>query len=125
MPDQIGIGIVWGIATSAVSSGSVIVTGEDYKREADKVEIKNSLGDIAAVYYHNRRTSLSVKCFPSGENAVDVVLPAIGDTITLTAASDAEIAGLWVVDSCGRARKSDGIMEFDMGLMRYSEISLD
>ena len=122
MPSQ-GTGIVWGIATSAVSSGSVIVTGEDYKREADKVEVKNSVGDVVSIYYHNPRTSLSVKCFPSGEDAADVTLPAIGEMVTLTAASDAEIAGNWIVDSCGRARKSDGIMEFDLGLMRYAGVT--
>lgn len=122
MPSQ-GIGIVWGIATSAVSSGSVIVTGEDYKRESDKVEVKNAVGDIASVYYHNARTTLSVKCFPSGDDAADVVLPSIGEMITLTAASDGEIAGDWIVDSAGRARKSDGIMEFDLGLIRYAQVT--
>lgn len=122
MPSQ-GTGIVWGIATSAVSSGSVIVTGEDYKREADKVEVKNSVGDVVSIYYHNSRTSLSVKCFPSGASASTVALPAIGSMVTLTAAGDADINGDWIVDSCGKARKSDGIVEFDLSLTRYANVT--
>lgn len=123
MPNSQGIGIVWGIGTTVVSSGSVTVTGEDFKKEADKVEVKDSSGNVASIYYHNRRRTLGIKCYPSGEGADATALPDIGDMVVITAPLDADLAGNWLVDSVSKARKSDGIVEFDLGLVSYAGVT--
>ena len=124
-----GTAIVWGVSAtnltgfSAAVSGAYTITGEDVAFEADKTEVKDSNGEFATIYYNNGRTTLGLKAFPSGASASATALPAIGEKVTVTASGDSDVAGDWIADSVSKARKNDGIVEFDIGLIDYDGIT--
>lgn len=125
-----GTSIVWGVSstdmsgfTAAVAAGYTF-TGEDLGFEADKVELKNRSGEITSVYTYNGRTTLSLKCYPSGTGASPTSLPKPGETVTVTSTSDSQIAGNWLCESSSKARTNEGIVEFDISLTRYDGITL-
>jgi len=128
MAVTIGTSIIWGVSTtnltgfSAAVSGGYTVTGEDLTKESDKEEIRDGNGEVKTTYYYNGRKTLSVKCFPSGGSASATSLPGAGDTVTVTS-GDADITGDWVCDSASKARKQDGIVEFDLSLINYDGIT--
>ena len=123
-----GTAIVWGTASTdvvstAIATGTVSVTGEDFAREADKHEIRDANGSISTIYYYNQRSTLSLKVYPSGSSADADSLPALGEKVTITASGDSNIAGDWICDSVSKSRKVDGIVEFDLGLTSYTAIT--
>jgi len=127
MAVTIGTSIIWGVSTtnltgfSAAVSGGYTVTAEDLTKESDKEEIRAN-GEVVTTYYYNGRKTLSIKCFPSGGSASATSLPGAGDTVTVTS-GDADITGDWVCDSASKARKQDGIVEFDLSLINYDGIT--
>ena len=124
-----GVSIIWGVSTTDMTGHSAAVstgytfTGEDVAKEADEVLIKNRLGETTTAYYYNGRKTLSLKCYPSGTSASAVSQPAAGETVTVTAATDADIAGTWICQSSTKSRKQDGIVEFDMSLINFDSIT--
>jgi len=125
-----GTAIVWGVSTTnmsgftaAVSNGYTF-TGEDLAYEADKVEVKNRSGEITSVYTYNGRTTLSLKCYPSGGSASATSLPTPGETVTVTSATDSSINGDWLCESSSKARSNEGVVEFDISLVSYDDITL-
>lgn len=124
-----GTAIVWGTSStnltgfSAAVSGAYSITGEDVAFEADKTEIKDGDGELSTIYYNNGRKTLSLKCYPSGASADATALPAIGEKVTVTSSTDADISGDWLADSVSKSRKQDGIVEFDIGLIDYDGIT--
>ena len=130
MATNSGTAIVWGVSTTnmsgftaAVSSGYTF-TGEDLGYEADKVELKDRSGEIKSVYTYNGRTTLSLKCYPSGSSASPTSLPTPGETVTVTSSTDSAINGNWLCESSSKARSNEGIVEFDISLTQYDGISL-
>ena len=124
-----GTAIVWGGSvsemdgfTAAVASGYTF-TGEDWAEEKDKVELKDKSGVIKTIYYYNTRKTLSLKCYPSGSNASATSTPLIGEKVTVTAATDSDIAGDWICDSVSKARTSEGVVEFSVGLVSYEGVT--
>ena len=120
---------MWGVSTTnmtgftAAAGGAYTFTGEDHGSEADKVELKDGNGEIKSVYFYNGRSTLSLKCYPSGSSASATSLPAIGELVTVTSATDSQIAGDWICDSVPKSRKQDGIVEFDIGLISYAGVT--
>ena len=130
MSSSVGAAIVWGVSSSnmtgftAVVSGGYTFTGEDVGFEADKVEIKDRSGEIKTVYTYNGRTTLSLKCYPSGSSASATSLPTPGEPVTVTSATDSQIAGNWLCESSSKARTNEGVVEFDISLVQYDGITL-
>lgn len=124
-----GTAIVWGVSTTnmtgftAAVSGGYTFTGEDVGLEADKVEVKDRNGEITTVYTYNGRKTLSLKCYPSGSSASATSLPTPGETVTVTSATDSQINGNWLCESSSKARSNEGVVEFDVSLISYDEIS--
>lgn len=124
-----GTAIVWGVSATdltgftAAASGGYTVTGEDHASEADKVELKDRNGEIKSIYFYNSRSSLSLKCYPSGSSASATALPSIGELVTVTSSTDSDIAGNWICDSVSKARQTDGIVEFSIGLISYAGVT--
>ncbi len=123
-----GTAIIWGISTTnltgfsgAVSAGYT-VTSEDLSKESDKEEIRDENGEIVTAYYYNGKKTLSLKCFPRGGSASATSIPGAADTVTVTS-SDSDISGDWICESASRARKQDGIVEFDVSLISYDSIT--
>ena len=124
-----GTAIVWGVSTTnmtgftAAVSGGYTFTGEDVGLEADKVEVKDRNGEITTVYTYNGRKTLSLKCYPSGSSASATSLPTPGETVTVTSSTDSQINGNWLCESASKARSNEGVVEFDISLIAYDEIS--
>ena len=124
-----GTAIVWGVSTtnmtgfSAAVSGGYTFTGEDVGLEADKVEVKDRNGEITTVYTYNGRKTLSLKCYPSGSSASATSLPTPGETVTVTSSTDSQINGNWLCESASKARSNEGVVEFDISLIAYDEIT--
>ena len=130
MAQNSGTAIVWGVSTTnmsgftaAVSNGYTF-TGEDLGHEADKVELKDRSGEITSVYTYNGRTTLSLKCYPSGSSASPTSLPTPGETVTVTSSTDSTINGNWLCESSSKARSNEGVVEFDISLVAYDGITL-
>lgn len=128
MAVTIGTSIIWGISStnltgfSAAVTGAYTITGEDLSKESDVEEIRDSQGEIKTLYFYSGKKTLSIKCFPSGSSASSVSLPGAGDTVTVTS-SDADITGNWACLSASKARKQDGIVEFDLSLVNHDGIT--
>ena len=123
---QGSVSIVWGCAISGISytgSGSMTSQSESWSEESDEVIIKNVIGETVGIYYYNYRQKVSLNVFPSGSTA-NVVLPAIGSKITITASVDSKIAGDWVCTSVSQERKSDGIVEFKMDCGQWTNLTV-
>lgn len=124
-----GTAIVWGTSATdatgftAAVSGSLTFTAEDWSQEKDKVEVKNGNGEIVTVYYYNPRETVGLKCYPSGANASPTATPVIGEKVSVAAATDSDIAGDFICDSVSKARSQDGIVEFDISLIAYDNIT--
>ena len=123
-----GTAIAWGVSTtnltgfSAAVSGGQFITSEDITREADKEEIRNGVGEIVSVYFYNGRVTLSLKAYPAGAAGSTIAYPGIGDEVTVTS-TDSDINGEWICDGASKARKQDGIVEFDISLIKYDSVS--
>jgi len=124
-----GTAIVWGVSTTnmtgftAAVSGGYTFSGEDWAEEKDKVELKDKSGEIKTVYYYNTRKTLSLKCYPSGDNASATSTPLVGEQVAVSSATDSDISGDWICDSISKARSQDGVVEFDIGLVSYDGIT--
>lgn len=129
MATTTGTAIVWGVSSTnmtgftAAVSGGYTFTGEDVGFEADKVEIKNREGSVTSVYTYNGRKTCSLKCYPSGSSASPTSLPVPGETVTVTSSTDSHIAGNWLCESSSKARTNEGIVEFDISLVQYDDIT--
>ena len=119
-----GTNIVWACATTGVSyagtAANVTVTGEDYGKEGTEYLVKGRTGDTVAAYYHDQKETLSLSCYPSGQNADPTAIPAIGQTITVTAATDSNLNGTWLVTASSSSRASEKHQEFSITCSRYS-----
>lgn len=127
---QKGLGVCWGVAGTAFTyTGAATVlnvknNGEDFKKSADKHEIKDGSGDVIGLVFTNQQEELSLRVYPSGSTLAAAntnnVLPSIGDKFVVTAADDAEIAGNYVVEACGKQRTIEGHTTFDITLRAYA-----
>ena len=126
-----GEAIVWGVSTtnmtgfSAAVSGGYTFTGEDLSFEATKDEFRDESGDVKTVVFRDGRKTLSLKCYPSatsGSTASATTTPLAGEEVTLVS-GDSDYNGEWICESCTKSRKQDGIVEFDISLIKYDELS--
>jgi hypothetical protein len=127
---QKALGVCWGVAgtgftyTGAATVLAVKNNGEDYKRSADKHEVKDGNGEVIGLVFNNQQEELTLRVYPYGSTLANAntanVLPAIGDKFVVIAADDAEIAGNYIVESCGKARTIDGHATFDITVRAYA-----
>lgn len=123
-----GTAIVWGVSTTnttgftAAVSGAYTFTGEDLTKQSDKVEVRDRNGEIVTAYYYNGSRTLSLKCYPSGASASPSSTPGAGETVSVTS-GDADINGDWICEGSTKTRAQDSIVEFDLSLMSYDQIT--
>jgi len=128
MSVTIGTSIIWGISSSnltgfsAAVSGAYTISEESLEKTSDVEEIRDSQGEVKTLYFYSGKRTLSIKCFPSGSSASAVALPGAGDVVTVTS-TDSDISGNWACLSASKARKSDGIVEFDISLINHDGIT--
>ena len=122
MATTLGVGIVYGTAVTGLTytaSAEITSTGETFERNADKTELLGSDGTVQSLIIFKRNDTLKLKCYPSGAAADADALPGIYNLVTVVAAGDANIAGVWRAEKVSKERKVDGHVEFDLSLIRY------
>ena len=125
-----GVSIIWGVSStnmtgfSAAVSDGYTFTEESVGKESSEVLVKNRLGETSSAYYYDGRKTLSLKCYPSGSSASAVSQPASGDSVTVVAATDADVAGTYICQSSTKSRTSEGVVEFDLSLISFDGITL-
>ena len=123
-----GTAIVWGVSTTDLTgytaeAGEATVSGEDWSEESSNVELKDKSGITKTIYWYDAKKKLSLTCYPSGASADATNLPSMGEKVTVTAATDSNIAGDWICNGISKSRKVDGVVEFKIDLMQYEGIT--
>lgn len=116
-----GVGIVYGTAVSGLSftgSAEITSTSESYERSAEKEELPDNTGSIQTLIIKKNSETLKLKVYPSGAAADAGALPELYSQVTIVG-GDAQSTGVWLAEKVSRERKIDGIVEFDLGLIRY------
>lgn len=119
-----GTNIVWAVGTTGVTYGAtaanVTVTGEDYAKQGTEYLVRGRTGDTVSAYYSDQAETLSLSCYPSGTNADPTAIPAVGQTITVTNATNSNISGTWLVQSCSSSAASEKHVEFTISAIRWA-----
>jgi hypothetical protein len=121
---QGNLSVIWGCAVTGITytgSGDLQQSSESYSVEADTAEIKNSIGELVGIYHYNYRAKLSLSVIPAG-STVNVVLPTIGQKVTIAATNDTKMAGDYICTSVSQDRKQDGIVEFKLDLTKHDNL---
>jgi hypothetical protein len=124
-----GLGVVWGLATASTATfgAGALVQSANFGVEADVAEIRNSVGDVAALVFHNQRQTLSVEVIPSAATIANAqaasILPEPGTLVTITDASDTEVAGThtgkFVCMSATKAKTNTGVNVLTFNLTQW------
>lgn len=127
---QKGIGVAWGITTSGyTSAGSAVAvktTEQSLTKDAEMVEIKDGNGEAAGLVFFNPTSELTLRVYPfhattlAGATSAAAALPAVGDKFVITDASDASIAGDYVVLRVGKTRSQGAQVEFDLTVKKWA-----
>jgi hypothetical protein len=90
------------------------------------VEVKDANGEAAGLVFFNPTSELTLRVYPfnattlSGAATAAAALPAVGDKFVITDASDASIAGDYVVMRVGKTRSSGAQVEFDLTVKKWA-----
>ena len=126
------LAVAWSLATTAASAvagqlGTGTVQSVDFAEEADEKEIKGADGDVKAVIFSNARETCTLEIIPSGATLAAAktanVIPAVGQTITITDADDAEVASttaLWICTGASKRKSIDGESVITVNCRRYA-----
>jgi|LakMenEpi03Aug12_release.lakeMendotaPanAssembly.Ray.scaffolds.fasta_scaffold12696_10 hypothetical protein len=129
---QKGMGVAWGITTSgytytgAATTLNVKSLEQSLTRDAEMVEVKDANGEAAGLVFFNPTSELTLRVYPfnattlSGAATAAAALPAVGDKFVITDASDASIAGDYVVMRVGKTRSSGAQVEFDLTVKKWA-----
>lgn len=120
-----GIGVVYGTSVTGLSftgSADITSTSESYERSAEKEELPDNTGSIKTLVIKKNSETLKLKVYPSGAAADANALPDLYSQVTIVG-GDTQTTGVWLAEKVSRERKIDGIVEFDLGLIRYLDDS--
>jgi hypothetical protein len=138
---QKAIGVAWALpaadytygAAAAVGAGTALkvkTTGMSYRKLADSVETKDNQGEVNGKVYFNQREELTLRVYPSdttlalGKAAGASIGPAIGDKFYVDDPAnpdlETDMKGAWLVEGLSKERVQDGIVTFEVQLMRYA-----
>ena len=131
------IAVAWSLVTSASATspetaiGTGTVQSVDFTEESDEKAIKGADGATVCLVFSDQRQTCTIEVIPSSITSKALakaanVLPDVGDTITLTDADDAEVAGTTWIFLGGSKRKSvDDNAVITMNLRKYpSDLAL-
>lgn len=127
-----GMGVAWGITTSGYTyTGSattlaVKTTEQSLTKDAEMVEIKDANGEAAGLVFFNPTSEVTLRVYPfhasslSSAATAAAALPAVGDKFVITDASDASLAGNYVVMRVGKTRSAGAQVEFDITVKAWA-----
>ena len=127
-----GMGVAWGITTSgyaytgAATALNVKSQEQNLTKDAELVEVKDANGETAALVFFNPTSEVTLRVYPFHATSLNsaataaAALPAVGDKFTITDASDASMAGDYVVMRVGKTRSSGAQVEFDLTVKKWA-----
>lgn len=129
---QKGMGVAWGVTTSGYTyTGSatalaVKTTEQSLTKDAELVEVKDGNGETAGLVFFNPTSEVTLRVYPfhasslSSAATAGATLPAVGDKFVITDASDASMAGDYVVMRVGKTRSQGAQVEFDLTVKKWA-----
>jgi hypothetical protein len=127
MPTYQGIGVVWGISTTNPSAGAGVLrqTSQTYTEDAEMIEHRDTAGEVIGLSHFNQTKTVELDVYPAGAtlanaNAALVNMPSPGDTVTLTDATDTDVAGAYTVMSAAKNKSTSDKVSFRLSLKRYA-----
>ena len=144
---QLGTAVVWGapditslktgttqtLATAATAR-AIIVTGLSLSRSRQMDETTDADGDVVAGVMHGQSEECTIECFPASTSIANAktanALPAIGDVLKVTPASDTEdadfataAAGYWSIIGASKNRTNTSKTTWSLTCKRWGGIS--
>jgi hypothetical protein len=130
MPTYQGIGVVWGISTGNITAGSGVLrqTGQTYTEEAEMIEHRNTAGEVIGLTHFNQTKTIELDVYPASPdsgtlanaNSALVNMPAIGETVTLTDATDTDVAGAYTCTAASKTKSVTDKVAFRLTLKKYA-----
>jgi len=126
--------VVWGLATVPSATGmgtAIVVQSADFKVESESAEFKNAVGQTVAKIYYNQKETMTIEVVPSSTSVAFAqagsILPLPGTVVTVTDASDTEVAGstgannAWIFVSGSKKKSNTGFNMLTFELERWTE----
>lgn len=144
---QIGTAVAWGApaitsfktgstqtAATAATAKSYYITSLQLSKNRSMDETADADGDIVNVTMYGATDEATIEVFPYGSSLANAktanALPAIGDVLKITPASDTDdadlataAAGYWSIVSASKSRTNSSKVSFSLGLKRWGGIS--
>ncbi len=128
MAVQKGLGVVFGISSSAITIGGQArtwnVTGQSVSKEAETVVVRDKDGETKGMVVYDPRDVIGLTVYPNGTSLANAVtantLPDIGDACVITDSSDSDIGGNYVVTSSSKSKSNTDVTSFDVEVTKYS-----
>lgn len=130
MPTYQGIGVVWGISTGDVTAGSGVLrqTGQTYTEDAEMIEHRSTSGEVIGLSHFNQTKTVELDVYPASPisgtlanaNSALVNMPAIGQTVTLTDATDTNVAGAYTCMAASKTKSTTDKVSFRLTLKKYA-----
>lgn len=128
MPTYQGIGVVWGISTGNITAGSGVLrpTSQTYTEDAEMIEHRNTAGEVIGLTFFNQTQTVELDVYPASStlanaNSALVNMPSPGDTVTLTDATDTDVAGVYTVMSASKNKSTSDKVSFRLTLKMYDQ----
>jgi len=130
-----GATVKWGIGTSGLAFDNnqtclAVFNPQRVRvqRTAKTKQIAGADGETKTVIYYDNVYKISFEAIPLGDqtNSISntIKLPAIGSKVTITDATDADLAGDWIVEDATKEESNDGETRITLELTKYPNISL-
>lgn len=121
-----GVGVCWGVGTTAVSTVTGALQTRDHTLRADMDETRNGEGVVVQKTYYNPTEEASFEFVASGTNGgtVTPTLPAIGSLLTVTDTVYTPISGsAWLVDEVSTAGSNTSAVRITLRMTKYPNIT--
>ena len=121
-----GVGLNFGISGSITNvTGAFQSRGHTFMKEKDT--IKDGFGETVTKFYYDATEKANYTYFATGtsnSDAVVVVMPAIGDFVTITDTRYGQISGSnWLVDDVNTDNTNTSAIKVTLDLWRKSTIT--
>ena len=121
-----GVGVNWGIGSTLNTATGQFQT-RDHSYESEVEVIKTGLGDTIEKTWHDIHETATFEYVATGAGpggAVAVVMPSIGDLLTITDTQYSQIAGsTWLVDGVDTKGSNSSAVRVTCKLSRYPLIT--
>lgn len=131
MATQKGIGVVWGIGTSNLTTTGTGILRPNRQGLSDTQETsehRDENGEVKGVTLFNRTKTVTLDVYPAGATLANAAAaltnrPAPGDVITLVDSTDTQLAGDYLVTGVEVNKEPTSKVAFTITAIRHSGVS--